>query len=157
MLIYNDQDEFTTKRTQEFYKTLIPEDNFWRKVNKEINFEKLDEYLKTKYPIYKSVTEMFKILLYENHYNLRDNELFDRIETDMTLRCFLEMEPLEENFLDLEQLTNFKVEVITNEDINNLHNITGVSMTSKENIKTIREYADALIEELKNQLREEEL
>lgn len=110
MLVYNDQKEYVLKRLEEVYSSFIPEDNFWRRVNKKVDFSFVEEFYGEKF-LQESV-RLFKSVMLETYYGISDEELIERVKTDMVFRYFLGYELTEIELLDGEMLENFKREIV---------------------------------------------
>lgn len=111
MLIYNEQKDFVNRRNEETYGMLIPEDNFWRQLNKHIDFSSvygcLEEYTKAENKTKTDIIRTFKCLLLKSYYNLAVYEVVEKAKTELTFRYFLECEPGEMDVLTEEDLKTF--------------------------------------------------
>lgn len=121
MLIYNDQKDSVTKENEKLYQTLIPEDNFWKKLNKMVDFKAIGELLKDKYETTKGKTEKdtvktFKLLLLKLYYELSDEDLIEKSQTDLVFKYFLELDFLETSKVDASLLKTFRRERISIND-----------------------------------------
>lgn len=121
MLIYNDYKASADKRIEEVYGVFIPEDNFWCRLKRIVDFDAVYALLKDTCPFikYKNVLEivrLFKVLLLKTYYELDEASVIERLNTDLEFRCFLEYDPIEScNILkeDLIEFENVKIDTVT--------------------------------------------
>lgn len=158
MLVYNDQKDYTLKYNEETYSMFIPEDNFWRKVNKIVNFNYIGEFLQEKY---RSTTDkdkieiirLFKLLLLKTYYNLSEQELLKKAAENMTFRYFLDYDLLDIDLIDQSEIVQFSHETIAETDIKKLLEkaLPNVFITIKEQT-TMENTAIILLDEIKKWL-----
>lgn len=89
MLIYNDQNAYVKKENERTYLSFIPEDNFWRKLNKMCDFNFIREFLKKYSPIEDDHIKFFKCLLLKSYYKISTEDLLKKLDSDMTFKYFL--------------------------------------------------------------------
>lgn len=89
MLIYNDQNAYVKKENERTYLSFIPEDNFWRKLNKICDFNSIREFLKKYSPIEDDHIKLFKCLLLKSYYKISTEDLLRKLDSDMTFKYFL--------------------------------------------------------------------
>jgi hypothetical protein len=108
------------------YDILIPEDNFWRRLNEAVDFSFVYDFVKDTYSENMGRTAvdcvvMFKYLLLKNYHKLSDVDLVERTRTDMVFKYFLGYTPEETHLIDPSTLTKFRREhlVVYKTDENN--------------------------------------
>lgn len=111
MLIYNDQKHSVNEQNEELYTTFIPEDNFWRKVNKKVDFSFVRELACDGFTETNSKNDairMFKMLLLKEYYEFSDEELLEKLYTNLTFKFFLECNPLDSVIVDKSKFVLFQ-------------------------------------------------
>lgn len=110
MLIYNDQKKSIDEQNEKLYTSFIPEDNFWRKMKKNTNFSLICELFKKSDSTEdeEQTVRLFKCLLLKTYYELSDEDLVEKIVTDMTFRYFLDLDPLKTDSIETADLASFR-------------------------------------------------
>jgi len=121
MLKVDNQVSFSLSNHVGLFDILIEKDNFWRKLNRMVDFSFVYEELKDKYSSTmgrkaEDVVRMFKYLLLKQHFKLSDRGLVDRSKTDMLFKYFLGYLPEDTNLIDPSLLTVFRRERLSNSD-----------------------------------------
>ena len=93
MLKLEKDKEMSLSEYSKLYDILISEDNFWRRLNSEVDFSFINDEIQTNYSLNmgrpSEYTErMFKFLLLKTYYNLSDRDLVERTKTDMAFKFF---------------------------------------------------------------------
>lgn len=115
MYVKNKQLSFDLGKYGDLYDMLIPKDNFWRRLDEDIDFSFVYDYVKDSYSMTmgrKAVdcVVMFKFLLLKNYFKLSDVDLVERARTDMLFKFFLGYSPEDVTLIDPSLLTKFRRE-----------------------------------------------
>lgn len=122
MLKLEKDKEMSLSEYSKLYDILISGDNFWRRLNAEVDFSFINEEIQTNYSLTmgrpSEYTErMFKFLLLKSYYNLSDRDLVERAKTDMAFKFFLGYNPEDTKLIDPSLLTVFRRQRLkSNED-----------------------------------------
>ena len=122
MLKLEKDKEMSLSEYSKLYDILISEDNFWRRLNSEVDFSFINDEIQTNYSLTmgrpSEYTErMFKFLLLKTYYNLSDRDLVERAKTDMAFKFFLGYNPEDTKLIDPSLLTVFRRQRLkSNED-----------------------------------------
>ena len=113
MLKQTNQMTFNFSKYSELYDILIPQNNKWRRMNEEVDFSFIYEYLKDSYSnsmgrTAKDVVFMFKLLLLKTESGLSDEGLIKMVNVNMEYKYFLGLEPEEKDIIDPSLLTKFR-------------------------------------------------
>ena len=113
MLKQNNQMTFSFSKYSELYDILIPKNNKWRRMNDEVDFSFIYEYLKDSYSknmgrTAKDVVFMFKLLLLKTESGLSDEGLIKMVNVNMEYKYFLGLDPEEKDIIDPSLLTKFR-------------------------------------------------
>ena len=113
MLKQNNQMTLNFSKYSELYDILIPQNNKWRRMNEEVDFSFIYEYLKDNYSknmgrTAKDVIFMFKLLLLKTESGLSDEGLIKMVNVNMEYKYFLGLEPEEKDIIDPSLLTKFR-------------------------------------------------
>ena len=112
MHIYNEQQHHTKDKIFVAYSILLPEDSFWRQIDKIINFDFIVKNFRNQYELVKNLEDidiirLFKYQLLKIYYNLTDEELIKNTDIDISYKYFLEYEPMNINYLEHSLITSF--------------------------------------------------
>ena len=113
MLIRNNQMKISFSEYKELYNILIPQDNKWRRMNDEIDFSFVYDYLQDSYlanmgRTAKDAVFMFKLLLLKTESGLSDEGLIKMVNVNMEYKYFLGLDPEEKDIIDSSLLTKFR-------------------------------------------------
>lgn len=113
MLIRNNQMKISFSEYKELYNILIPQDNKWRRMNDEIDFSFVYDYLQDSYSenmgrTAKDAVFMFKLLLLKTESGLSDEGLIKMVNVNMEYKYFLGLDPEEKDIIDSSLLTKFR-------------------------------------------------
>ena len=113
MLIRNNQMKISFSEYKELYNILIPQDNKWRRMNDEIDFSFVYDYLQDSYSANmgrtsKDVVFMFKLLLLKTESGLSDEGLIKMVNVNMEYKYFLGLDPEEKDIIDSSLLNKFR-------------------------------------------------
>ena len=117
MLKKNNQMMMSLSEYQGIYDLLIPSDNKWRRMNEEIDFSFIYDFVKDNYSekmgrTAKDVEFMFKMLLLKADSGLSDAGLVNMVRVNMEYKFFLNLDPEETDIIDPSLLTKFRRERI---------------------------------------------
>lgn len=107
------QDSLDLGAYNDLYDILIEKDNFWRKLNENIDFSFIANEIKNNYsddmgrPAEDPV-RMFKYILLKDAYKLSDRDLIKRTRTDMQMKYFLGYKPEDVEFINPSSLSKFR-------------------------------------------------
>lgn len=110
MLKLEKDKEMSLSEYSKLYDILISGDNFWRRLNTEVDFSFINEEIQTNYSLTMGrpteyTERMSKFLLLKAYYNLSDRDLVERAKTDMTFKYFLGYNPEDTKIIDPSLLT----------------------------------------------------
>ena len=113
MLIRNNQMKISFSEYKELYNILIPQDNKWRRMNDEIDFSFVYDYLQDSYSANmgrtaKDVVFMFKLLFLKTESGLSDEGLIKMVNVNMEYKYFLGLDPEEKDIIDSSLLNKFR-------------------------------------------------
>ena len=123
MLRTDGQMKLSFSKHNELFDILIPEDNFWRRLNELVDFSFVIDMLKDRYSstmgrTAEDVVRMFKFLLLKSYFKLSDFGLVERTRTDMLFKYFLGYDPEETKLIGPGLLTVFRRERLRGNDEN---------------------------------------
>ena len=109
----NYQQSLSFSKYLELYDLLIPKENKWRRMNEEIDFSFVYDFVEDSYSTKmgrtaKDAVFMFKLLLLKTESGLSDEGLIEMVKVNMEYKCFLGLEPEETEIIDSSLLTIFR-------------------------------------------------
>ena len=98
MLKLEKDKEMSLSEYSKLYDILISGDNFWRRLNAEVDFSFINEEIQTNYSLtmgrsVEDTERIFKYLLLKAYYHLSDRDLIEQTKTDMAFKFFLGYNP----------------------------------------------------------------
>ncbi len=113
MLKRSKQIEMSLSKYQELYEILIPKQNKWRRINDEVDFGFVYDYIDESYSSEMGRTAqdpifMFKLLLLKTESGLSDVGLIEMVKVNMEYKYFLGLDPEDTDLIDSSLLTKFR-------------------------------------------------
>lgn len=113
MLKSTEQQQLPLSDFNNLYDILIEKDNFWRKLNENMDFQFIFDEVKENYSdsmgrASKDPILLFKLILLKESEKLSDRDVIKRLKTDMLFKYFLGYAPEETKFMHHSLLSKFR-------------------------------------------------
>lgn len=123
MLKIEKSEEMISKEYANLYAILIDDNNFWRRLNDEVDFSFINDEIKANYSLTmgrpaEDTERMFKYMLLKAYYKLSDRDLVERTKTDLLFKYFLGYNPEDIKLIDPSLLTVFRRQRLKNNEEN---------------------------------------